>query len=177
MRGVAVMATADLAPRKQRFQVLHGPTAGTTRYVVWLGLSQGDDPCLAISAPRLGHELTLDCHAGDDDVHDLLHVLGLRACSFFFGLDLFCLGAVRVSLFDTVRAHAGLRERWFILLSHGRSGAVRLDDVQCSGVVLARVREIVGLRRDGRSHTSNRRGLRALRQGGLREAFQGTAFR
>ena len=91
------MVTADLAPRKQRFQVLHGPTAGAAGHALWVGLSQGDD-----------------------DVYDLLHVLGLRAGALVLGLDLFCARAVRVSVFDTICAHAGVRERRVILLPDGR---------------------------------------------------------
>ena len=144
------MVIEDLAPRFSWIQVLHGPAAGAAGHALWLGLSQGDD-----------------------DLYDLLHVLGLRAGTFFFSVDLLCARAVRVSLFDFICAHAGLRERWVVLLSHGRPGALWPDGVEHRSVVLARVREIVGLRRDGRTYTSHSGGLRAVRQGGLREAVSG----
>ena len=152
MWRLAVVAIEDLAPRFSWIQVLHGPASRTTGHVVWLGLPEGDD-----------------------DVHHILYVLGLRARFVIFGLDLFCARAVRVSVFDTICAHAGVRERRVILLSDGGPRVIRLDGVQYCVGFLVRESFVVGVCRVSLSDTFDRRGLRALRARGLREAFQGIA--
>ena len=114
MWRLALVVIEDLAVGQPRFQVLHGPAAGAAGHVVWLGLPEGDD-----------------------DVHDFLHVLGFCTCFVVPGLDLFCARAVRVSVFDTICAHAGVRERRVILLSDGGPGVIWLDGVQyCVGFLV-----------------------------------------